>query len=391
MYGCIEKKNFIFLVALFFEVLAMLISITTLPYMVDNDACNLVLKILRYIGYLIVTIKIFLDDYTTKEICLIIIIIMLLLLNSISVGGNAVLCLFLFVIGMKGIDFNKVARSMLVWFLIGLIVTIAASQIGVIENWSYNSAGRERVSLGYFYPSHATSTIFYCVCLLCFVLGNKLKLWHVFLIEVFNIWQYKATDARAGTLMMLFVPIMFYLFKYIRGDINKKPIVKLFVLAFPVSALFSFFTAIFYNGQGLLLKLNSLISNRLYLANRALQEYGITLFGERIDWIGNGGVGHIKRSLEGEYNYVDCSYIKIMFDYGIVICAIVVVGFTIASIVAVKKNNKYLLLALSFVAVYSIIEPRLIEIGFNPFVLILVALIDTSSIACERSYEPSKT
>ena len=41
--------------------------------------------------------------------------------------------------------------------------------------------------------------------------------------------------------------------------------------------------------------------------------------------------------------------------------------------------SKYLLLALVFVAVYSIIEPRLITIGFNPFVLTLVALIEDSN------------
>lgn len=37
------------------------------------------------------------------------------------------------------------------------------------------------------------------------------------------------------------------------------------------------------------------------------------------------------------------------------------------------------MLALVFVAVYSIIEPRLITIGFNPFVLTLVALIEDSN------------
>ena len=35
-----------------------------------------------------------------------------------------------------------------------------------------------------------------------------------------------------------------------------------------------------------------------------------------------------------------------------------------------------LALALSFVAVYSIVEPRLCEIGFNPFMLVLGILVD---------------
>lgn len=47
-----------------------------------------------------------------------------------------------------------------------------------------------------------------------------------------------------------------------------------------------------------------------------------------------------------------------------------------ASVKALRENDKYLLIALSFIAIYSIIEPRLIEIGFNSFVLVLVVLVN---------------
>lgn len=55
---------------------------------------------------------------------------------------------------------------------------------------------------------------------------------------------------------------------------------------------------------------------------------------------------------------------------------VVIIGYTIASVKALKENDKFLLIALSFIAIYSIIEPRLIEIGFNSFVLVLVVLVN---------------
>lgn len=371
-----DKKNITFLIALFFEVLAMLISITTIPYMVDTDSCNLFLKLLRYTGYAIILFKILNDDYTTKQITIILVIVAILLMNSVAVKGNTILCLFLFIIGMRGIDFNLVCKVTLVWYLFGITITVLGSQCRLIENWDYTSGERVRRALGYFYPSHATSTMFYTMCLFCYVMGEKLRLWHVCILEALNLMQYKETDARAGTLLMVVMPIVFWMIRLDKKQISNRLYGKALTLAFPVCAIFSIGVSKFYTGKGLLSTINSLISNRFALANKALNEYGLSLFGQRIEWVGNGGYGHTFTEFVTPYNYVDCSYVKIMLDYGIIFLLVVIIGYTIASVKALKENDKFLLIALSFIAIYSIIEPRLIEIGFNSFVLVLVVLVN---------------
>lgn len=372
----IDRKNLTFLIALFFEVFAMLISITTIPYMVDTESCNLILKLLRYTGYAIVLFKIFCDDYSSKQMTVILIIIAILVMNSIKIGGNTILCLFLFVIGMREVDFKLVCKISLIWYLAGIIITITSSQLGFIENWDYTSGERVRHALGFFYPSHATSIIFYTMCLFCHVMGNKLQFWQVCVLEGINIIQYKETDARAGTFLMVLMPIIFWLIKADRKAISGRIYGKILVLIFPICTLTSILLSKIYTGTGILLKINSLISNRFALANKALNEYGISLFGKKIEWIGNGGYGHTFTTFEGTYNYVDCSYVRILLDYGILFLLIVIIGFTMASVKALRENDKYLLITLSFIAIYSIIEPRLIEIGFNSFVLVLVVLVN---------------
>ena len=106
-----------------------------------------------------------------------------------------------------------------------------------------------------------------------------------------------------------------------------------------------------------------------------MKEYGVSAFGEEIKWIGNGGYGYVFTHFDESYNYVDCSYVRILLDYGVIFFVIVIIGFSLAARKAKQENDKYLLLSLAFVAMYSIIEPRLLEIGFNNFVLVLVSLI----------------
>lgn len=172
----IERKNLIFIIALFLEMITILINLTTIPYMVDTEKCFLILKALRYCGYILVFLKILMDDFYVRQICIIGTLVIILLANILQIDGNAILCLFLFVIGMKDIDFYQVCKTTVLWYIGAFVLTVLASQVGLIENWEYTMGGRARVSLGYTYPSHATSVFFFAVCLLCYVLGENLNI-----------------------------------------------------------------------------------------------------------------------------------------------------------------------------------------------------------------------
>ena len=100
-----------------------------------------------------------------------------------------------------------------------------------------------------------------------------------------------------------------------------------------------------------------------------MEEFGIRLLGQKIDWVGYGGLGHVFQSLDREYNYVDCSYIQMMLEYGVIFLAIVVGIYTIAVYRAVKEEDWYLVFALLIVLGFGITEPRLMNFAFNPFPL----------------------
>ena len=110
------------------------------------------------------------------------------------------------------------------------------------------------------------------------------------------------------------------------------------------------------------------------MGHNALMEHGVSLFGEKIRWIGFGGLGYTTSALKEEYNFVDCSYVKVLLDYGIIFFVIMLSGYALVSYRAIKEKDRFLCNCILFMCIYSIIEPRIIEFGFNPFVLSLCVL-----------------
>lgn len=366
------------------EMVAMTVSISTIPYMINGRICAVVLKLLRYTGYLLVLVKILLDSYEIKKFLLVCSILVLLCVNSITVG-NTVMCMSLFIFGMKDIDFDKLAGIILPWFTGGMMIIMAGSKIGIIDNWIYTVSGRLRYSLGYFYPSHATSVMLYGILLFCFVKKEKLRFYHVILIEIINVWQWKQTDSRTGSALIALIPLIFFIMRYVKKDLSGTLMGVLVKIIFPLCAAVSLVLSFLYNNSRFMTYLNSFLSNRLVMGHNALKTYGIHLLGQDITWVGYGGLGYVSNQLEGAYNFVDCSYIKILLENGLIIWLLIMAGFTYASIYAVKTNKKYMALTLFFVAGYSVIEPRLIEIGFNPFlVLVAMALNQKQKLGTEK-------
>lgn len=365
----------LFYCALLCEVISLTIRLTTIPYMVDTNLCWLCLKLLRYIGYLLIVFKFMYEKISVKEIWLIAGMVILLGIDGI-VHNRELFMTFIFIYGMKGVRFEKIIRMALPCFAASFVFIVIGSRIGLIDNWVYGlDDGRIRYSLGFFYPSHATSVFFYLIMLFCYVKKDHLKLWQVILLEILNLWQYKQTDARTGTILIAFALLLFYALKYYKKDFSHGLLGKCTIAAFPASAFISVFCCLLYGKIWILYGINDFLSDRIALGHEGIWNYGIHLFGQKIEWVGHGGVGQIVDSLEGVYNYIDCSYIKILLECGIIVWVVMLIGFTLASKKAVEYKDRYLAAVLIFIAIYSIIEPRLLELGFNPFMLVLANLV----------------
>lgn len=371
----IYRSELLFYAGLAIYMLAKTIELSTI--FSEISYMPLIMKVLRYLSYFIVVIKL-VDDgrYANRELIKIIAIFMLLGIISVFVRNNILFCSFFFIVAARNIKIEKMIKFA---FFTQLILTIGialASRMGMVSDWIYNIEGRNRHSLGYIYPSHIASIFFYLVMAYIVIRKEKLKLLEVVIIEGINSIIFVLTDSKTSFALATLAILFLWLTKFYKKDLISNVYSKIFyVYSIFCIAIVSILACLVYNEENpLLVMINRFVNNRLIMGHNALLEYGLSLFGEKIEWVGYGGLGYSMASLKGEYNYVDCSYVKVLLDYGVIFFVIILIGYSLVSYRAILKNDRYMCLCILFMCIYSIIEPRIIEFGFNPFVLTLSAL-----------------
>ena len=126
-----------------------------------------------------------------------------------------------------------------------------------------------------------------------------------------------------------------------------------------------------YKHKGSLERINKLISNRLFVGKAGIDEYGITLWGQKLRLIGNGrttDVSHVN------YNFLDVSYINMLVVGGLVFLSVFMLMYIFIGYI--HRKNSFLLCALFMVALNCAIAHHLIEISYNIFSLALFATIE---------------
>lgn len=137
----------------------------------------------------------------------------------------------------------------------------------------------------------------------------------------------------------------------------------------PVLVIFSIVLSYFYDSSAAFWKvLDSTLEARLAFGKQGFEDFGVKLFGQKIDMIGNGGT----TKYQGEYFFLDCSYVNILLTWGLILFCIVI-GIHIYTCNK-NKQDEYFLYAIAIIAINCVIAQHLMEIGYNPFPLALLTL-----------------
>ena len=137
-----------------------------------------------------------------------------------------------------------------------------------------------------------------------------------------------------------------------------------------IGFLFMFFMSYWFQPSITFFRLfDNLLSGRLRLGNKALEDYGFTLFGQQVAMKGNGGslIG-----LGGNYFYIDSSYLLVYLCYGVLFLFLI---FSIHYWCCKRfKDDLYFLVILTVIVVNCIVAHHMIELAYNPFYFALFAL-----------------
>ena len=268
---------------------------------------------------------------------------------------------------LVNVDMKVVLRNYVVVAGILVVGVFLLSLVGMIPNLQYNRAGVIRNSFGFIYPTDFASHCFYLFIAVSYLLKDKF-IWTRSLFGVLlSAFIIKYSDARLNALSILLATLIFIYFYYSNG---KK--LKIFALlpysAVVFASVVTYFSYKFSWSNPFLVSINKLITGRLALGRNAFDTFGVRLFGTRnVQFIGSGGK---TESVIG-YNYVDSSYVQMLFTYGIVPVVLLIIIYVVASRKQYKDGQYLLVAILSLIAFNCMIEAFWFVPTYNIFMFLL--------------------
>ena len=274
-------------------------------------------------------------------------------------------------------DFGRVAIVSVWVTAIACATVVSLALIGVLKDYVWVDDVRSRHGLGFKYATYLSHLLLNVVMLEGY---RRKRLGWSFIgcVLGLDVAIYVLTVSRNS-----FVLVIVYIGAYLLlGDERGKRIVagwpgrimaSSMLVGYAVSALV--LRAYMKDPAGYT-PLNLLLSGRLYYTRNSFERYGVRPFGQHIDFAANSIDSRgVLRVDTGAYdtNVIDNAYFHILIEYGWVVLVLCLFAFTMLGWRAKARGDWRMLLVLSILAVHSLIDPQLIDLQYNSFLLLIVS------------------
>lgn len=308
-------------------------------------------------------------------------IISLFILGCISIAGlisgyHFLIYLASFIVGAKDVHFEKILNMYIVLGIFIMLLAFMLSRFGIIEDLNYLSSrgNRLRHSFGSIYPTDFAAHIFYLSLAIVSKGEQSVKTWKLLFLLAMGGMTFAFCDARTSAICLLFMAFALGEYYFIVNYKNLKKICfEAGQFSYIVCATFFIGLSFFYKmGNSFFEKLNQMLSLRLQFSNKAINEYGFSIFGQFVEEFGLGG------STEGhEINFfIDDSYLRILIEYGVVVFVLILVMFWISYRRLIQFQKEIMAIAFIAISFHCFMEHHMIEIVYNPFVLVLFSNLE---------------
>lgn len=340
----------------------------------------------------LVFLKLFLfDKHKFPQLMIILSVITLLLMQCMLLTGNNdnLLLSTLLVIAAYKMDFKKILKVYLCVSSIMVVILTISAVTGVIPNIVNHQHGATRYALGSVWCTDYAARIFFLLLIFLYLYSAKMKFYHWIGVLAVVLAVFLATFGKLDFGCMILAIAVFFLHESMekKEPENRFKVFwhsmweKLAPVLTPAAAVIMTLLSLLYSSDNKLLsKLNDILSGRLQLGNKAFSNIGVTIFGQDIEWVGMGYV--VDDSIPKGYNFVDCSYLNILFALGL----IVAIGMVALLSYMAYKNRKdtRFVLVIALISLNCMIAHHLIEVAYNPFWAVLLAAPICTSISKDK-------
>lgn len=366
----------------FYFVVSFLETTTFLDYFGRNT-----LHRLSYIGLAFILFKIFfIDKQRVSSFIFNLLILGLLVITWRTSGEFLMLPMGIFIIGARDVNFRDIIKLYLGVGIIILLSTFSSSLIGIIKNLTYHRGETSvvRQSFGIMYPTDFAAHVFYLLLAYAYLRFKRLN-WRDYIVFIIISWLLiKFCDARLSAYsLIILIPVMI-IGQKASMKWRASQIVANFYWAIPVIlGYLTFWLSYFYSSSNhIFLKINNILSGRLVFGHKALKDYPVSLFGQHVVEHGWGGIDGIKmaNNSPNDYFFIDSSYLRALILYGIIIAALLLIVMTVISYRSVSTKSYALASIMVMVAISSVVEQRLYNISYDPFLIALLANLYSNKI-----------
>ena len=355
-------------------------SLATTTYFIRLEGFLSLYRMLLYFTIVMILIKEFITLPKTlyyfrfhwKSLLIALAFLFSMLIVSKNRDGLLDINVLLLVFSARDIDFRKLLGTFSFATFLVLVLTIFASNKGVISNMFMRADGGYRFSLGFNYVSFASQRLFFALCSYLMFRGKKISYMELLALLSATIYLYQQTSTTSPFyLSMLILAYALFSLKIIKkGFIIEnfwmKTIAKYgFVLALVIILYFCF-----YSSGNLFHLVDQFTHNRLRLSVNGFQNFGVSWLGQPISFTTLDMFGNFTSN----YNYIDSSFVQLLVIDGLIVSAFMLFALTKVMRYFVSIQKDIVLACLGIMIIHAMFDPQMLVLRYSPLILFISRL-----------------
>ena len=309
------------------------------------------------------------NKFTVSKLPMLLLCGVCVLISAVNTGLFRIIFTILFMIAAGNQKWKDLIKLSFAVECVLMIFILLSYLNGILPNETIlRMDSSPRYYLGYNYTTLSANYFFHMVLMYLYIKKGKMKVFPYVAIILINIFFYLTTNTKTiFAMVFLVLGAVFFTERISSKWMECAKIRKFLHYVFFIFGFISIEAILAFRWESWIFsKINSIMTNRLSLGQQAYDQYGISILGQMITW---------NTEFDGPdpYMYVDCAYMNVAINYGIVILALLCAGFTYMMGRALKEKDAMLLICGFFLAAHSISDPQLYMAWYNPFLLLIGA------------------
>lgn len=355
---------------LIWTILTILFNYTTLGIALGRDLTMLLYYVNR-IALIFLLIKvIFMTKYRSNEIIAILIILGAAFMTYLQSGSIVMLILAAFIVASKDVKIDTTFQKMYKANLVLLCLIVLCALIGILPN-KVTGVTSSRACLGFMHPNNYGAMIISVILLMLYCDWENMKLRHwIIIIGLFGM-DVMFPKSKTAYYVIAFAVLLYFASREFSGEYIKS-ILRTILKWVPIVILIATIalTYMYINGYSIAVKLNEMLTTRIYQMSYFWQTYSITLFGQYLNTVSSSAANSLNAM-----HALDNSYLNILLGSGVIIFILFVGSLLYMAVKATRMKNYKIACIVACVFFWGFMETAIYKLEFNAIILLLQTVL----------------